>query len=110
MAEIALILTTMPDDDRWESIARTLVEERLAACVSVLSPMTSIYRWRESIEQERERQLVIKTSHACIDQVRRRLTELHPYELPEFLVIDVTDGSADYVAWITAQTSSPSGT
>ena len=110
MTGIVMILTTMPDDERWESLARTLVEERLAACVSVSDPMTSIYRWREMIERERERQLLIKTSRSLVERVRTRLNELHPYELPEFLVVEIADGGADYVAWLTAQTSSPSGT
>jgi len=110
MTEIVMILTTMPDDERWEPLARSLVDERLAACVSASDPMTSIYRWRESIERARERQLLIKTSRDLVERVRARLAELHPYELPEFLVLDVAEGDSDYIAWLNAQTSSPSGT
>ena len=67
MDELLLILTTMPDDDRAAELARTLVEERLAACVNVLAPMTSTYRWQGRIEVSAERQLVMKTTRANLE-------------------------------------------
>jgi periplasmic divalent cation tolerance protein len=100
MSEFALVLTTVPDDDKGESIARALVEERLAACVNLLPPMTSIYRWRGAVERESERQVIIKTSRARIPALQARLAALHPYELPEFIVLGVADGGAAYLKWI----------
>jgi periplasmic divalent cation tolerance protein len=100
MADIVLVLTTVPDSDQGEVIARTLVEERLAACVNVLPPMASIYRWRGGVERESERQLIIKTTRQRVEGLRARLTALHPYELPEFIVLAVADGGAAYLQWI----------
>jgi periplasmic divalent cation tolerance protein len=99
MDELILILTTMPDDDRAASLARTLVEERLAACVNVHGPMTSTYRWQGRVEVEAERQLAIKTTRARRGALEARLRTLHPYELPEFVVVDAT-GSEAYAGWV----------
>ena len=100
MSDVVLILTTVADDQQGETIARALVEERLAACVNVLPSMISVYRWAGSIERETERQLVIKTTRDRAPQVQTRLSELHSYELPEFLVIGVADGSERYLEWV----------
>ena len=93
------MLTTLGADVDATMLARTLVEERLAACVNVLPPMTSVYRWKGATEQEREQQLVIKTTKDRIEALQARMRELHPYELPEFLVLDAR-GSEAYLAWI----------
>jgi len=103
-ADLILILTTMPDDDRAEALARTLVEERLAACVNVHAPMTSTYRWQGRLEVERERQVVIKTTRACLAALEARLRSLHPYELPELVVVDAA-GSEAYTRWVQDTTS-----
>src|SRR4051794_31417079 len=99
MNELILILTTMPDDDRANQLARTLVEERLAACVNVHRPMTSTYRWHGEVESGAERQIVIKTTRASAGAVEARLRALHPYELPKFVIVN-TDASAAYAAWV----------
>lgn len=104
MAQLTLILTTMPDDERADALARALVDERLAACVNVYGSMTSTYRWKGAIERDAERQLVIKTTRARVADVQARIRTLHPYELPEFLVVGVDDGSSDYVGWVEAST------
>jgi periplasmic divalent cation tolerance protein len=103
MTDLILILTTMPDDERADGVARTLVDERLAACVNVHRPMTSIYRWKGAVEMETERQLVIKTTAARLIDVERRLRELHPYELPEVVVLSATASDA-YASWARAET------
>ncbi len=105
MTDLILILTTMPDDDRADSLARTLVEERLAACVNVHAPMTSTYRWQGKVEIEPERQVVIKTTRACAAALETRLRALHPYELPEFVVIDGAASEA-YAGWVNETTRS----
>jgi periplasmic divalent cation tolerance protein len=94
-----LILTTLGASTDAAAFARVLVSERLAACVNVLPPMTSVYRWKGSIEEEREQQLVIKTTTDRVAAIEARFQELHPYELPEFLVLSAT-ASASYVDWL----------
>jgi periplasmic divalent cation tolerance protein len=96
---LAIVLTTVAASADADTIARALVEERLAACVNVLPPMTSTYRWKGVVEQEREQQVVIKTSRARIAALHARLAELHPYELPEFVVLDAS-GSEAYSRWV----------
>ena len=102
---IVLVLTTAPDDERAEAWARALVQERLAACVNVHRPMTSFYRWKGVVERDAERQVVIKTTRERVPSLRERLRELHSYELPEFVVLAVEDGSDEYVKWVVEQTS-----
>ena len=81
------------------AFARVLVGDRLAACVNVLPPMTSLYRWKGAIEEDSERQLVIKTTSDRVPGIQARFQELHPYELPEFIVISA-DASAPYLEWL----------
>src|SRR6476659_2406003 len=101
--DIVLILTTFPDDDRAKALARTLVEERLAACVNLHGPMASFYRWKGAVERDVERQVVIKTTRGRVTAVQSRVLELHKYELPEFLVLSVDGGSDAYLGWIREQ-------
>jgi periplasmic divalent cation tolerance protein len=97
---LAIVLTTISGDADAAALARTLVDERLAACVNVLPVMTSIYRWHGQVEQDREQQIVIKTSTARLSALEARLRQLHPYELPEFLVLTPAGGSDQYLAWV----------
>ena len=101
-----LVLTTVPDDERAETLARTLVDERLAACVNVQAPMVSIYRWKGGVERGVERQLVIKTTRDRVPALEARLRELHSYELPEFVVMSANEGSAAYLGWVDEATRS----
>lgn len=94
-----LVLTTLGASTDAAAFARTLVDERLAACVNVLPPMTSVYRWKGSVEQEQEQQLIIKTTAGRVDALAARLRQLHPYELPEFLVLEAGTGEA-YGTWL----------
>jgi periplasmic divalent cation tolerance protein len=94
-----IVLTTLGADTDASAMARSLVEQRLAACVNVLPPMTSTYRWKGSVEQEREQQLVIKTSADQLAAVEAWLLANHPYETPELLVLEVS-GSAAYLRWV----------
>jgi periplasmic divalent cation tolerance protein len=97
---ITLVLTTLGALADCDLFARTLVEERLAACVNVLPPMRSTYRWKGMVEQDDERQIVIKTTADRIETLRARVRELHPYEMPEFIVLRVADGERGYLDWI----------
>ena len=98
-ANAVLVLTTIGADADGQALARALVEEQLAACVNVLPVMTSVYRWKGQIEQDREQQLVIKTTTDRVDALEARVRQLHAYELPEFLFIAADGGSAAYLAW-----------
>jgi periplasmic divalent cation tolerance protein len=94
------VLTTLGADADADALARTLVEEQMAACVNVLPPMTSHYRWKGAVERDAERQLIIKTTAARVETLRARLIQLHPYELPEFLVIEAAGGTKAYLQWL----------
>ncbi len=100
MTDIVLVLTTVADGEHADWIARALVEERLAACVNVHGPMTSFYRWKGVVERDAERQLVIKTTRGRLPALEVRLKALHRYELPEFIVLSVENGSAEYLGWV----------
>lgn len=99
-SDAVIVLTTLGADADAAVFARRLVEERLAACVSVLPAMTSVYRWRGNVEEEREQQLVVKTGADRVAALAARLGALHPYDVPEFLVIRVSEGSEAYLRWI----------
>jgi periplasmic divalent cation tolerance protein len=104
MTDVVLVFSTVPDDERSGQLARTLVEERLAACVNLYSPMSSVYRWKGEVEHAGERQLVIKTTRDRLHALEARLAALHSYELPEFVVVAVEGGSSAYLAWVAEQT------
>lgn len=97
---VVLVLTTIAAEADGAAFARTLVDERLAACVNVLPAMTSVYRWKGQVEQDREQQMVIKTTADQLSALEARVRELHAYELPEFVVITADEGSAAYLAWV----------
>lgn len=99
-----IVLTTWPAVSDPAALARTLVGERLAACVNILPEMDSIYSWRGAIERDRERQVLMKTTTARLHALERRVAELHPYEVPEFLVLPLAGGSAAYLEWLRAST------
>jgi periplasmic divalent cation tolerance protein len=103
--EYVIVLTTLPADADGAAFARDLVEERLAACVNLSSPMESIYRWDGNVESETERQLVIKTSRDRVVALWDRVRELHPYDMPEFLVTPIVDGNDAYLRWVAESTA-----
>ena len=96
------MLTTLGADADAAALARTLVDERLAACVNVLPAMLSVYRWKGAVESDREQQLVIKTAASRVAALEARVRELHPYELPDFLVLSAS-GAKAYLDWIAAE-------
>ena len=103
-----LVLTTLAADADAGALARTLVAERLAACVNILPAMTSVYRWQGRVDEAREQQIVIKTASDRVAALAARLRELHSYEVPEFLVIRVSEGSDAYLRWIRESVGPPS--
>ncbi len=101
MTDLILVLTTAPFDAA-EALARTLVEEKLAACANVHAPMVSLYWWKGTIERDAESQIVIKTSRAQLDALAARIRALHSYEVPELLVVPVDWASEQYAGWVRA--------
>jgi periplasmic divalent cation tolerance protein len=99
-----VILTSLPDEAAADALARTLVSERLAACVTRIAGARSTYRWREVVEETTEVVCLIKTQADRVDALLARMRELHPYEVPEGLTLAVESGLPDYLAWLEATT------
>lgn len=102
-----LVFTSLPDHGSAMKLAQALVEQRLAACVNVLSGCTSVYRWQGAIEQAEEVPVLIKTRAARYAQVEAAIRKLHPYELPEVIAVPVTQGFPEYLLWVTEETEVP---
>ncbi|MBK1718070.1 divalent-cation tolerance protein CutA [Thiocystis violacea] len=96
-----LMLCTCPDRETALGLAESLVGERLAACVSLVPGLTSVYRWEGAIQQESEVLLLIKTHEARTQALVERLRQLHPYGVPEIIAVPITEGLADYLSWVT---------
>lgn len=96
-----IVFSTVPPELDAPALARTLVVEGLAACVHVSAELDAVYHWQGQVEQSRERALAIKTVERLVEPLERRLLELHPYEVPEFVVVPVVAGSAAYLEWLT---------
>jgi periplasmic divalent cation tolerance protein len=99
-----LVLTTVNAATDSRALASGLVEQRLAACVNILGEMDSVYRWEGKVQAERERQLLIKTTRERLPALEAKLHEIHPYDVPEFLVLPVVGGSDAYLDWLKAST------
>ncbi len=98
-ARVALVLTTLEADQDAAPLALALLAERLAACITILPAMRSLYRWQGRVEDSREQQLLIKTTPDRLAALQARLRQLHPYALPEFIVLDAI-ASVAYAAWV----------
>jgi periplasmic divalent cation tolerance protein len=103
--EILLVVSTCPNRETADAIAYALVGERLAACVNILPGAVSVYEWQGSIERDEELVLLIKTRRGRLDEMTERLTQLHPYELPEVVAVPVTSGLSGYLEWVAQCTS-----
>ena len=101
--EVTLVLVAAPDEATGRRIARALVEERLAACVNVLPGVRSVYRWKGAVEEASEVLLIAKTRADRSAALASRVRALHPYQLPEVVVLPVTDGSRAYLRWVVAE-------
>jgi periplasmic divalent cation tolerance protein len=97
-----VVLVTTPDADSARRIARTVVEERYAACGNIVPQMTSIYRWQGAVQEEAETLLVLKTSGDRLRALTERVTQLHPYDVPEVLALSVAEGNQPYLDWLAA--------
>lgn len=105
--EANIVLCTVPTEEHAYRIADVLVEERLAACVSIIPGLRSIYRWKNDICKDPELLLMIKTRRELFERLSRRLQEIHPYEVPEIQALAVTDSSAGFLEWLQRVTQEP---
>lgn len=97
---VTVVVTTAPDAEVAESLGRTLVEERLAACANVLPGVTSVFRWEGEVQTEGEALVLLKSTESVFAALRDRLVELHPYDVPEVLRLPVPAGSDAYLDWV----------
>jgi periplasmic divalent cation tolerance protein len=101
-ADVVVVLVACPDEEAAGTIARALVEERLAACVHVSAAGRSVYRWKGAVEEARELLLIVKARADRLDGLASRIVALHPYEVPEVLALPVSRGLAPYLDWLRA--------
>ncbi len=97
---ILLVLTTLPDQGSADRLARLLIDRELAACVNILPPIRSVYRWQGQIQEAVEVPLQIKTTPAAYPALEQTLLAQHPYTTPEIIALPVQQGSADYIEWV----------
>jgi periplasmic divalent cation tolerance protein len=100
-----LVITNLPDAESARALATKLIEQRVAACVNILAPCLSIYRWEGKLEEAEEVPLLIKTSAARYAALEEAIRAYHPYELPEIVAVRVEKGLPDYLAWVAASTA-----
>ena len=96
--------STFPNPEKAAEVARTLVTEGLAACVNILGPVRSIYRWKGELSDDQETLAIIKTTRERFDAMKDRLVALHPYEVAEVIAMPIEAGHAPYLAWVQAET------
>jgi periplasmic divalent cation tolerance protein len=99
-----LVLTNLPDRAAAERLAGMLVEKKLAACVNILAPCRSVYRWKGAVQHDEEHPLLIKTTSERYAALEQALRAGHPYELPEIIALPVERGLPAYLAWVAAET------
>lgn len=103
--ETILVISNLPDQASAEALARMVVEQRLAACVNVLAPCASVYRWQGKVETASEVPVLMKTTHERYGALEAAIKAAHPYELPEIIAVPLSAGLPAYLAWVEAQTS-----
>lgn len=102
-----IVYMTARDRNQARHIGAALVRERLAACVNVLGPITSIYRWKESVQQDREVAFLAKTTRARWPSLLKRVREMHTYETPCVIALPIRGGNPDFLRWLAAETATP---
>lgn len=100
-----LVMTTLPDAESARAMAGSLIEERLAACVNILAPCRSIYRWEGELEDAEEVPLLIKTTLECYPALEAAIHQYHPYDLPEVIALPVERGLPEYLLWVGKETT-----
>jgi len=95
-----VVFVTAPSGSDAADIAKTIVSERLAACVNIIAGIRSIFFWEDKIQDEEETLMIIKTKKELFESLKRRIIMKHPYSVPEIISVDITDGNEDYLKWI----------
>ncbi len=103
MTDFLQIVTTTEHQEAARQIADLLVEKRLAACVQIVGPVTSVYRWQGQVESAQEWQCLIKTRQSLFHEVEQAIREIHPYDVPEIIAVPIVAGSRDYLTWLEEQ-------
>lgn len=101
---VRVVLATAPDQDTGETLIRTVVDERLAACGNIVPGVASIFRWDGRVERAAEVLLILKTTEDVVPALQARVAALHPYDVPEILSLAVDDGHEPYLEWVGAET------
>jgi len=104
---IAVVLVTVPNVEVAYSIAKTIVKEKIAACVNVIPKIRSIYTWEEDVCDEPETLMIIKTRRQLFEKLKERVKELHPYDVPEIIALPLVDGIKDYLSWVLEVAQNP---
>jgi periplasmic divalent cation tolerance protein len=102
-----LVLTNLPDRATAEKLADTLIQKRVAACVNILAPCRSVYRWKGAVQHDEEHPVLIKTTRESYAALEAAIREAHPYELPEIVAVPIERGLPAYLDWIVAETTLP---
>ena len=105
MTDAVLVLTTLPNADAASELAKTVVNEKLAACANLFPAVRSVYRWQAKLQDENEVLVLLKTRQEHFERLKARILELHPYEVPEVLAIPVEQGYQAYLDWLAKETS-----
>jgi len=100
MTDVRVVLVSGPDRETMRALCRALVEERLVACANLVDGATSVYRWEGSIEETGECLAILKTTEPRLAALEARVLALHPYEVPELVILPVSGGSASYLDWV----------
>lgn len=107
MTDARIVLTTLNDREKADQIAATLIESRVAACVNMVDRVRSMYRWQGRVESSEEILLLIKTSADALPDLKTTLQKIHPYQVPELLVLPIVDAGEPYLAWLLGSIREP---
>lgn len=106
MTDYILVLCTINDSEKAKEIARKIVKSKLCACVNIVPDILSVYSWKNKIEEDSEILMLIKTHKQHFPKLKDEIVKLHPYEVPEIISFDITDGNKEYLHWISENTQS----
>ncbi len=104
MTDYILVLCTINDKEKAKEIARKIVTDKLCACVNILPNVCSVYSWKEKLEEDNELLMIIKTRKSLFERLKNEISNLHPYEVPEIISVEIQDGNKEYLEWLSADT------
>lgn len=102
---VKIVFCTTPNTEISKEISRKLIEKKLAACVNILNNITSVYSWKNELCEDNENLLIIKTTENKFEELKNEILSIHPYELPEIIMIPAENGLKDYLNWVREQTN-----